>query len=84
MLRLTVAETVSQQGNASVFVNRKKKASGACVVQPDLHRDKRIPALSRSERNRETGTGTTTKFTQVDILISYFLREILISVFIHA
>lgn len=84
MLRLTVAETVSQQGNAGVFVNTKKKGSGACVVEPDLHRDKRVSALSWSERKRETGTGTSTKFTQVDILISYFLREILISVFIHA
>lgn len=84
MLRLTVAEKASQQGNASMFVNRKKKASRACVVQPDLHRDKRVPALSWSERKQETETGATTKFTQVDILISYFLWEILISMFIHA
>lgn len=84
MLRLTVAEAVSQQGNVGVFVNTKKKASGACVVEPDLHCNERVPALSWRERKRDIGSGTTTKFTEVDILISYFLREILISVFVHA
>lgn len=85
MLSLTTAETVSQQGNDSLFVNTEKNVSGACVVEPDLHHNKHVPALSWYLRKRESGAGTTTKFTQVNILILYFfLWESLISVLVHA